>query len=74
MITFSGVSNILRSTGSFPGMITVDGSGNVYTINNGSNIVSHITVAVVSILAFANMGSGPVDITNDAYGNIYTAN
>ena len=69
------VSAILANTGSGtePYNLTMDGSGNIYTPNYGTNNVSKITpVGVSSILG--TTGSGPIGITIDDLGNLYTVN
>ena len=73
-------SRILGTTGTYPGGITIDASGNVYTANSMSNNVSKITPAGVSTIfctiPFNNPGWTPDsrDITIDSAGNLYIAN
>lgn len=63
----------LGTTGSHPQGIAIDGSGNVFTANSGSNNVSKITAAgVSSILGLT--GSHPYGIIINADGDLFTAN
>ncbi|MFM8563759.1 MAG: hypothetical protein ACKOCE_07755, partial [Acidimicrobiia bacterium] len=66
-------STILGTTGTTPFGIALDGAGNVYTANYGSNDVSKITPAGVSTI-LGTTGSSPSAIALDAAGNVYTAN
>ncbi len=42
-ITPEGISTILGTTGKWPGGITIDGSGNIYTANFVGDNVTKIT-------------------------------
>ena len=64
------------ASGAGPVGIAADLSGNVYTVNFGTNTVSKITPVGVVTQAWAVLASGasPYHLALDASGNVYTAN
>ena len=66
-------SSLFGTTGANPFSITIDGAGNIYTANFGSNNVTKITPLGVST-TLGTTGTNPRGITIDSAGNIYTAN
>jgi streptogramin lyase len=61
------------TVGSTPTDITIDGTGNIYTVSNGGG-VSKITSQGVATRSWATTGSQPHGVVVDSAGNVYTAN
>ena len=60
----------LGTTGSGPASMAIDGSGNIFTGNTGSNNITKITPSGTST-TFGSTGGSPVGITTDSSGNVY---
>ena len=66
--------SLLGSTGVYPGSMTIDTQGNIYTGNWGSDSVTRITPTGSTTNWQLPTNSNPWGITIDSIGNIYTAN
>jgi DNA-binding beta-propeller fold protein YncE len=69
------VTTLLSSGLNQPGGVAVDGAGNVYIANTGSNIIEEWTVANNTVTTLVSSGfSRPSGVAVDGAGNVYFAN
>jgi fluoride ion exporter CrcB/FEX len=73
VVSIRWTSEVYGTTGDTPEGLTIDGSGNIYTVNHNDKTVTKITPLGVSS-TLGTTGNQPSEIVVDESGNVYTVN